>query len=92
MTGSTFTISNMGMYGIKDFQAIVNPPESAILAVGGTEWRAVVKAANGRREVVPAQIMTLTLSADHRVVDGALGAKFLTELKAALENPLAMMI
>ena len=54
MTGSTFTISNMGMYGIKDFQAIVNPPEAAILAVGGTEWRPVVKELNGRREIVAA--------------------------------------
>ena len=88
MTGSTFTISNMGMYGIKDFTAIVNPPESAILAVGGTEARPIVK--NG--QIVAAQIMTLTLSADHRVVDGATGAHFLAELKAILENPLTMLI
>jgi len=92
MTGSTFTISNLGMFGIKNFQAIVNPPESAILAVGGTSWQPVVKEIDGKREVVPAQIMNLTLSADHRVVDGATGAKFLQELKNMLENPLTMLI
>lgn len=89
MTGSTFTISNLGMYGIKDFTAIINPPEAAILAVGGTSWQPVV---NDRREIVPAQVMTLTLSLDHRVVDGALGAQFLVELKKILENPLTMVI
>jgi len=88
ITGSTFTISNLGMYGVKDFMAIVNPPESAILAVGGTDARAIVK--DG--QVVAAQVMTLTLSADHRVVDGATGAKFISELKVILENPLTMLI
>lgn len=88
MTGSTFTISNMGMYGIKDFAAIVNPPESAILAVGGTEARPVVR--DG--QVVVAQMMTITLSADHRVIDGAVGARFLGELKKVLESPLALVI
>jgi pyruvate dehydrogenase E2 component (dihydrolipoamide acetyltransferase) len=88
ITGSTFSISNMGMYGIKDFMAIVNPPEGAILAVGGTEERAIIK--NGA--VVPGLVMTLTLSADHRVVDGALGARFLAELKKILENPVGMVI
>ena len=81
MVGSTFTISNLGMYGVKDFSAIINPPESAILAVGGTAWQPVVKENGGVREIVAAQVMNLTLSADHRVVDGALGAKFLAELK-----------
>ena len=88
MGGSTFTISNLGMYGIREFQAIVNPPEASILAVGGTEARPVVK--NG--QVVPAQVMTLSLSSDHRVVDGALAAEFLSRLKGILENPLAMLI
>lgn len=92
MTGSTFTISNMGMFGIKDFQAIVNPPESAILAVGGTEWRPIVKEVGGKKEIVPAQVMTLTLSVDHRVVDGAVGARFLTELKNIIENPLSLVM
>ncbi len=92
MTGSTFTISNLGMYGIKDFMGIINPPESAILAVGGTLWQPVVKEVNGVREIVPAQVMNLTLSADHRVVDGATGAKFLQDLKGILETPLAMIV
>ena len=92
MTGSTFTISNLGMFGVKDFSAIVNPPESAILAVGGTTWQPVVRDAGGRREVVAAQVMTITLSADHRVVDGATGARFLQELKAILEAPLTLLI
>jgi pyruvate dehydrogenase E2 component (dihydrolipoamide acetyltransferase) len=92
MTGSTFTISNLGMYGIKNFNAIVNPPESAILAVGGTTWQPVVKETSGKRDVVPAQVMNLTLSADHRVVDGATGAKFLQELKTILEAPLTLLV
>ncbi|HEY4329102.1 MAG TPA: pyruvate dehydrogenase complex dihydrolipoamide acetyltransferase [Phycisphaerae bacterium] len=92
MTGSTFTISNLGMYGVKDFSAIINPPESAILAVGGTTWQPVVKDIGGRKEIVPAQVMTLTLSADHRVVDGATGAKFLQEMKGILEAPLTMLV
>jgi len=92
MSGSTFTISNLGMFGVKQFAAIVNPPESAILAVGGTAWQPVVKEINGKREVVPAQVMTLTLSADHRVVDGATGARFLQELKAILEAPLTTLV
>ena len=88
MTGSTITISNLGMYGIREFQAIINPPEAAILAIGGTEARPIVK--NG--QVVPAQVMTISLSADHRVIDGALGAEFLSKLKNILENPLAMLV
>ncbi len=92
MTGSTFTISNLGMYGIKNFNAIVNPPESAILAVGGTSWQPVVREVGGKREVVAAQVMNLTLSADHRVIDGATGAKFLQELKGILEAPLTMLV
>lgn len=92
MTGSTFTISNLGMYGVKNFNAIVNPPESGILAIGGTTWQPVVKEVNGKREIVPAQVMNLTLSADHRVVDGATGAKFLGDVKAILEAPLTMLV
>ncbi len=76
------------MYGIREFQAIINPPEAAILAIGGTEARPIVK--NG--QVVPAQVMTISLSADHRVIDGALGAEFLSKLKTVLENPLAMLV
>ena len=86
--GNTFTISNLGMFGIDDFTAIINPPDSCILAVGAIKDVPVVK--NG--SVVPGKVMRLTLSCDHRVVDGATGALFLQDLKAMLENPLAMLI
>ena len=87
-SGGTFSISNLGMFGIKQFQAIVNPPEGAILAVGATEERAVVE--NGQVKV--AQMMTLTLSCDHRVVDGAVGAMYLAALKKQLECPAGLLI
>jgi len=87
-SGGTFSISNLGMYGVKQFAAIVNPPEGAILAVGGTEERAIVE--NG--EVVVRKIMTLTLSCDHRVVDGAVGAEFLAALKKQIERPAGTLI
>jgi len=87
-TGGTFSISNLGMYGIKQFQAIVNPPEGAILAVGGTEERAV--AVNG--QVVVKKMMTLTLSCDHRVVDGTVGAEYLNALKKHIECPASVLI
>jgi len=87
-TGGTFSISNLGMYGIKQFAAIVNPPEGAILAVGGTEERAVVEAG----QVLVKKMMTLTLSCDHRVVDGAVGAEFLAALKKHLEIPASVLI
>ena len=87
-SGGTFSISNLGMYGIKQFAAIVNPPEGAILAVGGSEPRPVVE--NG--EVVVRNVMTLTLSCDHRVVDGAVGAQFLAAVKRQLERPAALLL
>ncbi len=87
-SGGTFSISNLGMYGVRQFSAIVNPPEGAILAVGGTEERAVVK--NG--ELTIARMMTLTLSCDHRVVDGAVGAEFLAALKKQIEMPASVLI
>jgi len=87
-TGGTFSISNLGMYGIKQFQAIVNPPEGAILAVGGTEERAVAE--NG--QVVVKKMMSLTLSCDHRVVDGAVGAEYLNALKKHIECPASVLI
>jgi len=87
-TGGTFSISNLGMYGIKQFAAIVNPPEGAILAVGATGDRAVVE--NG--EVTMKKMMSLTLSCDHRVVDGAIGAEFLAALKKHLETPASVLI
>ena len=86
--GNTFTISNLGMFGIDQFTAIVNPPDSCILAVGGIQSIPVVK--NG--EVVPGNIMKLTLSCDHRVVDGAKGSAFLNTVKNFLEAPVKMML
>jgi pyruvate dehydrogenase E2 component (dihydrolipoamide acetyltransferase) len=86
--GNTFTISNLGMFGIESFTAIVNPPDSCILAVGGIKQIPVVK--NG--QVVPGNVMKLTLSCDHRVVDGASGAAFLQTLKGYLENPVTMLV
>jgi pyruvate dehydrogenase E2 component (dihydrolipoamide acetyltransferase) len=88
MEGSTFTISNLGMFGIDEFTAIINPPNAAILAVGGIRDEAVVK--DGA--IVPGKRMKLTLSSDHRIVDGAKAAEYLNELKHMLENPLAMML
>jgi len=86
--GSTFTISNLGMYGIDQFTAIINPPDACILAVGGISQVPVVK--NGA--VVPGNVMKVTLSCDHRVVDGATGAAFLQTLKSLLEEPLRMLV
>jgi pyruvate dehydrogenase E2 component (dihydrolipoamide acetyltransferase) len=83
---NTFTISNLGMFGIDDFTAIINPDDACILAVGAIKQRAVVE--NG--VIVPANIIRLTLSCDHRVVDGVEGAKFLSTLKNMLESPLMM--
>jgi pyruvate dehydrogenase E2 component (dihydrolipoamide acetyltransferase) len=87
MTGGTFTISSLGTFGIREFSAIINPPQVAILAVGAAEPRAVVRDGH----VVARTIMTLTLSADHRAVDGATAAEFLRTLKGMLEEP-AMMV
>jgi len=85
--GNTFTISNLGMYDIEDFTAIINPPDACILAVGSIRQEAVVK--NGA--VVPGNRMKVTLSCDHRVVDGATGAEFLKTFKALMENPVVML-
>jgi pyruvate dehydrogenase E2 component (dihydrolipoamide acetyltransferase) len=85
--GSTFTISNLGMFGIDQFTAIINPPDACILAVGGIAQEPIVK--NG--QVVPGNVMNVTLSCDHRVVDGATGAAFLQTLKSLLEEPLRML-
>lgn len=86
--GSTFTISNLGMFGIDEFTAIINPPDACILAVGGIQQVPVVK--NGA--VVPGNVMKVTLSCDHRVVDGATGAAFLQTLKALLEEPVRLLV
>ncbi|MDZ7715689.1 MAG: dihydrolipoamide acetyltransferase family protein [Balneolaceae bacterium] len=88
MEGSTFTISNLGMFGIEEFTAIINPPNACILAVGAIRDVPVVE--NG--EVVPGKRMKMTLSSDHRIVDGATAAEFLSTLKGLLENPLGMLL
>ena len=88
-TGNTFTISNLGMMDIDEFTAIINPPDSAILAVGKGTQTPVVDA-NGN--VVVKTVMKLTLSCDHRVIDGAVGANFLKTLKGYLENPIGMLV
>ncbi len=87
-TGATFSISNLGMFGIKEFTAIINPPEAGILAVGGAQEMPVVR--NG--EIVVRSIMNVTMSCDHRVIDGATGAKFLQTFKQNLEQPAMMLI
>ena len=86
--GGSSAVSNLGMYGIKDFAAVINPPHATILAVGAGEERAVVK--NGKIEA--AWLMSVTLSTDHRAVDGALGAQLLDAFKALIENPLMMVV
>ena len=86
--GGTFSISNLGMYGIAQFDAVINPPQGAILAIGAGEQRPVVR--NGALAV--ATVMTCTLSCDHRVVDGAIGAELLKAFKAMVEEPMAMLL
>ncbi|ABY72664.1 pyruvate dehydrogenase complex dihydrolipoamide acetyltransferase [Rickettsia rickettsii] len=86
--GGGFTISNLGMYGIKNFNAIINPPQSCIMGVGAIAKRAIVK----NDQITIATIMDVTLSADHRVVDGAVGAEFLAAFKKFIESPVLMLI
>ena len=88
MTGGTFSISNLGMFGIEQFAAVINPPEGAILAVGVVREEPVVK--DGA--VVPGQRLRMTLSCDHRVVDGAVGAEFLSVLKRLVESPVTLLV
>ena len=88
MQGGTFAVSNLGMYGIEDFTSIINPPNGCILSVGQIKQTPVVK--NG--EIVPGNVLKLSLSCDHRVVDGAIGSEFLQTLKNLLENPVLMLV
>lgn len=85
--GGSFTISNLGMYGVSDFQAIVNPPQAAILAVGAIQDRPIVRAGS----LVAGKLISLTLSCDHRVIDGAEAASFMQELKRLIENPILFL-
>ncbi len=87
--GGTFTVSNLGASGIDSFQAIINPPQAAILAVGSVVTKPVVNSSN---QIVPGQRLTVTLCCDHRVVDGAVGAKFLQEFRKLIENPTLMLL
>jgi len=86
--GATFTISNLGMFGVDEFAAIVNPPEGAILAVGGIVERPVVK----NSQIVIGHTMKVTLSSDHRIIDGAIAARFMQDLKKILENPASLVL
>jgi len=86
--GGGFSISNLGMFGIKEFGAVINPPQGAILAVGAGEQRPIVK--DGALAI--ATVMSCTLSVDHRVIDGAVGAEFLAAFKRIVEDPLAMLL
>ncbi|HSE19018.1 MAG TPA: pyruvate dehydrogenase complex dihydrolipoamide acetyltransferase [Pyrinomonadaceae bacterium] len=87
-TGATFSVSNLGMFGIDEFTAVINPPEGAILAVGAMTAKPVVR----ENEIVIRQMMRVTMSCDHRVIDGATGAKFLQTFKKILENPLYLVV
>ena len=87
-TGATFSISNLGMFGIEQFTAIINPPEAAIFAIGSAAPKAVVRSG----EIVIRNIMNVTMSCDHRVIDGATGARFLQTFKQMLENPILMLM
>jgi pyruvate dehydrogenase E2 component (dihydrolipoamide acetyltransferase) len=87
-TGATFSVSNLGMFGIDEFTAVINPPEAAILAVGAMTPRAVVR----DNQTVVRQMMRVTMSCDHRVIDGATGARFLQTFKKLLENPFLLIV
>ena len=89
--GGTFTISNLGMFGVKQFTAIINPPQSCILAVGGTDLKMVPDSTKPTGFSV-VNVMHVTLSCDHRVVDGAVGAQWLAKFKEYMENPLKLML
>jgi pyruvate dehydrogenase E2 component (dihydrolipoamide acetyltransferase) len=86
--GGSFSISNMGMYGVRDFAAIINPPQAAILAVASGEQRPVVR--DGQLAV--ATVMTVTLSVDHRVIDGALAAEWVSVFRSVVQDPLSLML
>lgn len=88
MQGGTFAVSNLGMYGIEDFTSIINPPNGCILSVGQIKQTPVVK----NNQIVPGNVMKLSLSCDHRVVDGAIGSAFLQTLKQLIENPVMMLV
>jgi pyruvate dehydrogenase E2 component (dihydrolipoamide acetyltransferase) len=89
MQGGTMTISNLGSYGVNNFDAIINPPQAAILSVGTISKQPVVNDAN---QIVPGMRMWIGMSCDHRVIDGAVGATYMAELKRLLENPVLLVV
>jgi pyruvate dehydrogenase E2 component (dihydrolipoamide acetyltransferase) len=88
LSGGTFTVSNLGMFDIESFTAVINPPQAGILAVGAIKERAVVRAG----QLAVARTMLVTLSCDHRIVDGAVASRFLEELKQILEHPIVLVV
>jgi pyruvate dehydrogenase E2 component (dihydrolipoamide acetyltransferase) len=88
LSGATFSVSNLGMFGVESFAAVINPPQAGILAVGSVELRPVVR--DGA--LATGHTMSMTLSCDHRAVDGAQGARFLADVRRRLENPLALVL
>ena len=93
MSDATFTISNLGMYGVEHFTAIINPPNSAILAVGGAVKKPVVRTNDdGTDEIVVGHEMQMTMSSDHRVIDGAMAAEYLQTVKQLLEAPATLLV
>lgn len=92
LSSGTFTISNLGMFGIKQFAAVINPPQACILAVGGSEKRVIVNESSKENPYTTANYMSVTLSCDHRVVDGAVGAKWLQVFKDLIEDPSKMLL
>lgn len=92
MSDATFTISNLGMFGVEDFTAIINPPNTAILAVGGAIKKPVVETKDGKDTLVIGHEMQMTLSSDHRVIDGAMAAQYLATVKSMLEKPAALLV
>jgi pyruvate dehydrogenase E2 component (dihydrolipoamide acetyltransferase) len=93
MSDSTFTISNLGMFGVEHFTAIINPPNTAILAVGAAVEKAVVvTGADGKKTIGIGQEMSMTMSSDHRVIDGAMAAKYLATVRELLEKPATLLV
>ena len=92
MGDSTFTISNLGMFGVEHFTAIINPPNAAILAVGGAVKKPVVETKNGVDSIVVGHEMQMTLSSDHRIIDGAMAAAYLSTVKQYLEKPATLLV
>ncbi|MBL8759540.1 MAG: 2-oxo acid dehydrogenase subunit E2, partial [Phycisphaerae bacterium] len=92
MADSTFTISNLGMFGVSHFTAIINPPNAAILAVGAAEKKAIVETVDGKDAIVIGHEMQMTMSSDHRIIDGAMAAQYLSTVKGMLEKPATLLV